>query len=76
MHFLLDGLEVALGDGFHGKIVVEASVDGGSNRGQGPRVELHDRLGQQVRCGVAQDVHAFVGMSEDALNRAIDVQRR
>ena len=60
VHFLLDGFQVALGDGFHRKVVVEASVNGRANRGQGARIQRHDRLSEQVGGRVAKDVHAFI----------------
>ena len=75
VHLLLDRFKVALADGFHGEVVVESAVDGRSDGRLCVRVERHDRLGQQVRSRVAQDVHAFVAGSCDAGDVAVLVQR-
>ncbi len=48
LHFLLNGFEVALGNGFHRKIIVKAAVDGWTDGGQGIRIQFHHRLSQQV----------------------------
>ena len=74
MHFLLNRFEVALGDGFHRKIIVETSVNGRADGRKGTGIEFHDGLRQQVSGGVAQDVDAFFRIGRNALNGAIDVQ--
>ena len=71
VHFFLNGFQVALGDRIHGKVVVEAAVNGGADGWESARVERHDCLSEQVGGGMPQDVHAFVGLREDAFHRTV-----
>ena len=74
MHLLLNRLEVALGDGFHGKIIVETTVNGRTYGRKGAGIEFHDGLRQQVSGGMAQDMDAFFRIGRDALNGTVDVK--
>ena len=77
LHVLFDRLQVVRGEGFVDlEVVVEAVLDDRADAQLHVREQLLDRLGHDMRGGVAHDAEAVFGIDRDGFDRVAVAERR